>query len=78
MFHHFKLLPFLGGLVAGYVIFFILKPDTANADKVVKWPHPDNVDKTVYRDRNGLCYKFEAQIADCGKVKDILQPFAHE
>lgn len=78
MIQHFKLLPFLAGLLAGYIIFFYFKPDAANRDRVVKWPNPENAGKTVYRDRNGLCYTFEAQLADCAKVKDILQPFAHE
>ena len=72
MWHHFKLLPFIVGLVIGFVIFFYFKPDAAeNKDRVVKWPHPSNAGKVVYRDRNGLCYTFDAQIADCAKVKNL-------
>ena len=77
MFKHFKILPFILGLVIGAVIFLGFKPESA-MDKVVKWPHPKNAGKVVYRDRNGLCYTFEAQIADCAKVKEKLVNYAFE
>jgi hypothetical protein len=77
MWHHFKLLPFLAGLVVGYVIFFVFKPETA-IDRTVRWPNPENAGKTTYRDRNGLCYKFDAQIVDCGKVKESLVAYSFE
>jgi hypothetical protein len=71
-----KLLPFLAGLAVGIVVFFYLKPD--NKERVVKWPRPENCGKITYRDRNGLCYVFESQIADCDKVKESLQTYALE
>ena len=76
MFHHFLLIPFLIGLGLGIAIFFFLKPETK--DRVVKWPHPSNVEKITYRDRNGLCYKFKEQIVDCSSVKDTLKEYAFE
>ena len=76
MWHHLQLLPFVLGLVISAIIFFGLKPETK--DRVVKWPNPENSGKTVYRDRNGLCYKFESQIVDCGKVKEKLQAYSFE
>jgi hypothetical protein len=72
----FELLPFLAGIIAGLLIVFGLKPDTR--ERVVKWPHPSNAGKVVYRDRNGLCYTFEAQLTDCEKVKDKLVPYSFE
>jgi hypothetical protein len=77
MFHHFKFFPFLIGLLVGIGIFFFAKPE-ANGDRVVKWPHPSNAGKVTYRDRNGLCYTYEAQIADCAQVKESLQTIAFE
>jgi len=77
MFNHFRVLPFLAGLVLGIIVFFYLKPETS-ADRVVKWPRPENCGKHTYRDRNGICYIFEAQITDCDKVKDSLQAYALE
>jgi hypothetical protein len=76
MLKHFKLIPFISGLVIGAIIFFGFKPDTK--DRVVKWPNPENAGKVVYRDRNGLCYKFESQIVDCTKVKEKLQAYSFE
>jgi len=76
MWRHMKLFPFLAGLAAGFVVFFYLKPESK--DRVVKWPRPENCGKYTYRDRNGLCYVFESQIADCSKVKDSIQAFTLE
>ncbi len=77
MWNHFKVLPFLAGIILSGIVFIYLKPESA-IDKVVKWPHPNNAGKIVYRDRNGLCYTFEAQIADCTKVQDKLKAYAFE
>lgn len=77
MWKHMKLMPFLAGLAVGAVIFFGFKPD-ANKERVVKWPNPENSGKVVYRDRNGLCYKFESQLVDCTKVKEKLQAYSYE
>jgi hypothetical protein len=71
-----KIIPFVAGLVIGGIIFFGFKPDTK--DRVVKWPNPENAGKVVYRDRNGLCYKFESQIVDCAKVQEKLQAYSFE
>jgi hypothetical protein len=76
MWNHFELIPFLVGLAAGAFIFFYIKPEAQ--EKVIKWPHPSNAGQVVYRDRNGLCYTFEAQIVDCGKVKESLETYAFE
>jgi len=76
MLHHMKLLPFLAGLAVGIIVFFYLKPE--NKERVIKWPRPENCGKITYRDRNGLCYVFESQIADCDKVKQSLQAYAPE
>uniref|UniRef100_A0A6C0HFE5 Uncharacterized protein n=1 Tax=viral metagenome TaxID=1070528 RepID=A0A6C0HFE5_9ZZZZ len=76
MLRHFSLLPFIAGLIVGAVIFFGFKPDSR--ERVVKWPNPENSGKVTYRDRNGLCYIFESQIVDCGKVKEKLQAYSFE
>ena len=76
MLNHFRILPFIAGLIIAAVIFLGFKPESK--ERVVKWPHPSNAGKVTYRDRNGLCYTFEAQIADCAKVKDSLQAYALE
>lgn len=76
MLERFHVLPFLFGLGLGITIFFFLKPEAQ--EKVVKWPHPSNAGKLVYRDRNGLCYTYKQQIADCGSVKESLQEYSFQ
>jgi len=78
MLSHFKFVPFLVGIVSGIIIFFYLKPEASNADRVIKWPRPENCGKYTYRDRNGVCYVFESQITDCDKVKESLQAYTLE
>jgi hypothetical protein len=76
MLNHFKIIPFLIGLVFAAVIFLGIKPEAS--ERVVKWPRPENAGKVTYRDRNGVCYTFEAQITDCDKVKDSIKNYAIE
>jgi hypothetical protein len=76
MWHHFKFLPFLAGLIVGIIVFFYFKPESK--ERVIKWPRPENCGKHTYRDRNGLCYVFESQITDCDKVKESLQTYSLE
>ncbi len=78
MLQHFKVLYFIAGLIVGGIIFLALLKPESSTDRVVKWPHPENVGKVTYRDRNGLCYTFESQIADCASVKDKLKTYAFE
>lgn len=74
---YFQILPFIAGIVVAAVVFLVFRPEDY-ADRVIKWPHPSNAGKVTYRDRNGLCYQFEAQLADCAKVKETLQTYAFE
>jgi hypothetical protein len=76
MWHHFKIIPFIVGIVVASIIFLGLKPDAS--ERVVKWPRPENSGKVTYRDRNGLCYTYEAQITDCAKVKEVLKNYSLE
>jgi hypothetical protein len=74
--NHFRIVPFLVGLAVAAVIFLGLKPEAS--ERVVKWPRPENAGKVTYRDRNGICYSFEAQIVGCEKVKDKIKNYSIE
>lgn len=76
MLHHLQLLPFLIGLGVGLFVFYVGKPE--QQERVVKWPHPSNAGKVVYRDRNGLCYTFKEKLVDCGTVKEGLREYNYE
>lgn len=76
MWQHFKVLPFIFGIVVSAIIFLGFKPDAS--ERVIKWPRPENSGKITYRDRNGLCYIYEAQITDCSKVQNVLKNYSLE
>jgi len=73
---HFILIPFLAGLLVGFVTITFRKPD--DSMRVPKWPHPSTVGKFTYRDRNGLCYTFDSEEVDCSKVKENLKDYPFE
>ena len=73
---HFVLIPFLAGLLVGFVTITFRKPD--DSMRIPKWPHPSTVGKFTYRDRNGLCYTFESEEVDCTKVKESLKDYPFE
>jgi len=73
---HFILIPFLAGLLVGFVTITFRKPD--DSMRIPKWPHPSTVGKFTYRDRNGLCYTFDSEEVDCSKVKENLKDYPFE
>lgn len=72
MFKHFRLIPFLIGLTLGIIGIYWVKP----LDKIVyRYPNPQNVDKTVYKDKNGVCYSYVAEKVDCDKNEGTLKEY---
>ena len=61
-FNHLRLFPFLFGLFFGMFFVYILKP---TAIVVYKYPTMDNAGKLVYKDRNGVCFKYHADTVNC-------------
>ena len=72
MFNHFEIFPFLVGILVGVVglIFWKRGPSV-----IQKYPHPSNVEKNIYRDPNGICYKYQAKEVDCDKNESTLKPY---
>ncbi len=72
MFKHFEMVPFLVGLGFGIVllVFWKQKPEVIEA-----YPHPSNVEKNVYRDPNGVCYKYQSKEVDCDKNEGTLKAY---
>jgi len=42
---------------------------------VYEYPHPQNVNERVYRDENGVCYKYTAKKVDCDDNEESLKPY---
>jgi hypothetical protein len=66
---HFRILPFIAGLAVGFLVVFYYKPPPFI---VRDYPHPNNVGERVYRDLNGICYKYKSNEVDCDKNEESL------
>ncbi len=72
MLRHFRLIPFLVGLAVGiFLVFFYVAPKVT----VYKYPHPQTVESAVYRDTNGICYKYASKEVDCDGNEGTLKPY---
>jgi len=72
MLKHIKLIPLLIGIVIGICAVVFVKPE----HKVVyKYPTPASCEKNVYKDKNGVCYKYSAKELDCDKNEKRLKNF---
>jgi len=72
MISHIRIVPLLAGLVLGVIAILCVKPEET---VVYKYPHPDIADKTIYKDKNGVCYRYKATKVDCDKNQDKLKDF---
>jgi hypothetical protein len=72
MIHHFKLVPFLVGLVAGYLLLMYYH---APPNIIYEYPHPQNINDRVYRDKNGVCYSYTATKVGCDKNEATLRTY---
>jgi hypothetical protein len=72
MLKHIKIVPLIIGLVIGIVAVMFIKPQQ---NIVYKYPTPDTAAKTVYKDKNGICYKYNAAKVDCDKNESRLKDF---
>lgn len=72
MIHHFKILPFMSGIVIGLLFIFYYKaPQTT----IYEYPHPHNVNNRVYRDKNGVCYSYNAKEVNCDANEETLREY---
>lgn len=72
MLKHFRLLPFILGIVAGIIGIYFVKPEQTVA---IQYPTPDRAANAVYKDKNGICYKYEVKKVDCDKNEGKMKNF---
>jgi hypothetical protein len=72
MFHHFRLLPFIAGLLLGIVGIYFIKPQETI---VYKYPTPENAGKLIYKDKNGVCYKYNVKTVGCDSNQERLKTY---
>jgi hypothetical protein len=72
MLKHIKLMPFLAGLVIGFIAIMFINPEKT---VVFKYPTPENCGKVTYKDKNGVCYKYSSKQVECDKNESRLKDF---
>jgi len=72
MIKHFRLVPLFIGIMVGVIAIMFVKPEKT---VVYKYPNPDGKDKLVYKDKNGVCYRYKANKVDCDKNEAKLKEF---
>ena len=72
MISHIRILPLIAGIILGIIAILYVKPEET---VVYKYPHPDTADKTIYKDKNGVCYRYKPTKVDCDKSQDKLKDF---
>jgi hypothetical protein len=72
MLSHFRIIPFLLGIVAAALIFLIYRPQK---QVIHQYPHPNDVKGNVYKDPNGTCYSYTAHAVDCDANEATLKEY---
>lgn len=72
MISHFRLVPFLAGLVAGFLIYLVYKPEK---QEIKQFPHPNDSTDKVFRDKNGTCYKYSVHEVSCDANESTMKDY---
>jgi hypothetical protein len=72
MIQHIVWWALLLGLVLGAVGIFGMKPMMT---PVMKYPTPETADKLLYKDKNGICYKYITKELNCDANESRLKSF---
>lgn len=71
-----KLLEYISPLwfaIALCVGIFLTYISTPPPKIVIKYPTPDNANKTVYRDSSDTCYRYKPEVVQCPKDKSKIE-----
>ena len=63
---------FLAGLIAGIFLICTMRLKTK---EIIRYPNPENVDTTIYRDKNGVCFKFKLNDVSCEDNASAIKEF---
>jgi hypothetical protein len=63
---------FLAGIIAGIFIICTMRLKTK---EIIRYPNPENVDSTIYRDKNGVCFKFKSNDVSCEDNASAIKEF---
>lgn len=72
IFDHINFLGIVAGIVTAIIFEFVIKPEK----KVIfKYPHPKTAGETIYKDKNGVCFKYNVKEVNCDKNEARLKDF---
>jgi hypothetical protein len=72
MIKHIRIVPLLVGIVIGIIGMVVAKPQP---QVVYKYPNPKTTAQTVYKDGNGVCYRYQANEVNCDANQDKLKDY---
>lgn len=72
MIKHIRPIPFFIGLAIGIIGIMFIDPEQ---NVTYKYPTPEDNGKTIYKDKNGVCYRYRAKEMDCDKNEAKLKEF---
>jgi hypothetical protein len=62
MLNQFRFIPFLVGLAIGILLILFYKPEK---QIIYQYPHPNEANQKVFRDKSGTCYSYSVHEVDC-------------
>jgi hypothetical protein len=72
MIAHFRILPFVLGIVAASLVYMIYKPEK---QIIHKYPHPSKASELVFRDKNAACYTYTSHEVNCDAHEETLRDY---
>jgi hypothetical protein len=72
MIGHFRILPFLVGIAAAFVISMVYKPEK---HIIHQYPHPKDASTKIFKDPNGTCYKYTSHSVNCDANEATLKDY---
>jgi len=72
MFGHFRLFPFILGVLAALGAMAIYRPEK---QVIMQYPHPKDTENKVFRDLNKSCYKYSTHEVDCDANEATMKDY---
>jgi hypothetical protein len=72
MIHHLQIVPFVIGVAVGLFLILFYQ---AGPRILYEYPHPQNVNNRIYRDKQNICYQYNSVQVDCDENEGGLKPY---
>ena len=72
MIQHLQIIPLILGLIVGIIAILCINPEKS---VVHVYPQPTTAEKTIYKDNNGVCYRYKPREVNCDANEAKLKEF---